>query len=175
MTDRELSGRRRARSLGVKEVLEERDYPEEQYQCNYCKAFCYLSQIYCTCAKSRTTKVVCLEHIDYLCECDMSDRTLRLRFSDEELSNTQQTIESSAAIPDSWGDKFTRLLEESPRPSLRALRALVAGVLLRPVRAARRRCGRGRVRGVSEGHAARGAQRVQVAGAGERGVVGEAS
>ena len=126
MTDRELSGRRRVRSLGVKEVLEERDYPEEQYQCNYCKAFCYLSQIYCTCAKSRTTKVVCLEHIDYLCECDMSDRTLRLRFSDEELSNTQQTIESSAAIPDIWGDKFARLLEESPRPSLRALRALVA-------------------------------------------------
>ena len=119
MVSHELEGRKMVRDvLHVTERLEEHDHPEEQYQCSYCKAFCYLSQVTCPCSRVR---VVCLEHVKYLCDCQMSLRILRLRFSDSELSQQQSTIESRAAIPTNWRNKLTKLLNESAKPALRHL------------------------------------------------------
>lgn len=123
MTDRELADREKARGLGIGEVLEEEDRPEDQYQCNVCKAFCYLSQIICQCSK----KVVCVDHIDLLCD----NRTphhiqLRKRFTDEDLTETYIRLAERAAIPSVWQSKLTKLLSESARPPLRSLRALLA-------------------------------------------------
>ncbi|OCB85389.1 hypothetical protein A7U60_g7699 [Sanghuangporus baumii] len=126
MTEEEIKKRNAVRELGVRDVLEEHDCPEDQYQCAYCKAFCYLSQMVCSCPKASSTGVVCLEHVKYLCDCPMSQRVLRLRFSDDELLSTQATISNRAAIPENWRNKLTKLLNDSPRPQLRALRALVA-------------------------------------------------
>ncbi|KAH8118631.1 PLU-1-like protein-domain-containing protein [Phellopilus nigrolimitatus] len=126
MTDQEMEGRRAARELGIREILEERDHPEDQYQCVYCKAFCYLSQVICPCPKASGARVVCLDHVKYLCDCPTSQRILRLRFSDEELLNIQTTISTRAAIPENWHNKLTKLLNDSARPQLRALRALAA-------------------------------------------------
>ena len=126
MTDEEIKNRIAVRDLGVREVLEEHDCPEEQYQCAYCKAFCYLSQVMCSCPKSSIGKVVCLEHVKYICDCPMSQRVLRLRFSDEELLNIQSTIAARAAIPENWRKKLAKLLAENAKPQLRSLRALVA-------------------------------------------------
>lgn len=127
MVDRELTNRRAIRDLGVPDRLEERDHPEDQYQCTYCKAFCYLSQIICSCAKpSINRRPVCLEHNEFLCDCKPTSRILRLRFSDEELRNMKTSISSRAQIPTAWRNKLMKSLKESPRPQLRALRALVA-------------------------------------------------
>lgn len=126
MTKEEFRNRNAVRTLGVREILQEHDCPEDQYQCAYCKAFCYLSQVICACPKAASTGVVCLEHVNYLCDCPMSQRVLRLRFSDDELASIQSAISHRAAIPDNWRNKLLKLLGDSPRPQLRALRALVA-------------------------------------------------
>lgn len=125
MVEQELEGRKMVRtSEGLSEILEEHDHPEEQYQCTKCKAFCYLSQIICTCPHGG---VGCLEHIKDGCVCKgTQQRILRLRFSDSELSGLQSTIETRAAIPNNWRNKLTKLLNESAKPGLRHLRALVA-------------------------------------------------
>lgn len=127
MVDRELANRKAIVDLGVSEVLEERDHPEDQYQCIYCKAFCYLSQIICPCIKpGAVNRPVCLEHNDFLCDCRPANRTLRLRFSNEELRSMKTTIANRAQIPTAWRGKLMKLLKESPKPQLRAMRALVA-------------------------------------------------
>ena len=123
MTDREMADRETVRLSGIGEVLEEEDRPKDQYQCNICKTFCYLSQVICQCSK----KVVCVDHRDLLCD----NRTphhiqLRKRFTDEDLMETYSRLAERAAIPSVWQSKLTKLLSESARPPLRSLRALLA-------------------------------------------------
>ncbi|KAF9478416.1 jumonji superfamily protein [Pholiota conissans] len=123
MTDREMADRAKARSLNIGEILEEEDRPEDQYQCNICKAFCYLSQVTCQCS----SKVACVDHANLLCD----NRTphhlqLRKRFSDEDLLETYNRLAERAAVPSAWQHKLSKLLSESARPPLRSLRALLA-------------------------------------------------
>ena len=123
MTGRELIDRQKARALGLAEILEEQDRPEDQYQCAICKAFCYLSQVTCQCS----TKVVCVDHHDLLCENQAAHRPLlRKRFSDEELTETLMKFAERASAPTLWQVKLQKLLSESARPPIRSLRALLA-------------------------------------------------
>ncbi|KAF8914272.1 jumonji superfamily protein [Gymnopilus junonius] len=123
MTDREMADREKARAQGLGEILEEEDRPEDQYQCNICKAFCYLSQVTCQCS----TKVVCVDHAELLCENHaLHHLILRKRFSDEDLQETYNKFAERAAIPSAWQSKLSKLLSESARPALRSLRALLA-------------------------------------------------
>ncbi|KAK7062094.1 Jumonji superfamily protein [Favolaschia claudopus] len=121
MTDRELRDRQTVRDMGIPEFLEEEDRSEDQYQCIICKAFCYLSQITCPCKPA----VACVEHARLLCDRSGNDHlTFRKRFSDDELVDTLHQVSLRAAIPDAWRAKLSKLLLESARPALRALRAL---------------------------------------------------
>ncbi|CCM06448.1 uncharacterized protein FIBRA_08712 [Fibroporia radiculosa] len=122
MMVREMRLRDKARSLQMSETLEEMDRPEDQYQCTFCKVFCYLSQITCQC----TTKVVCIDHIDELCKCAKASRVLRKRFDDAELQEIQMKVSERAAVPSAWRSKLNKLLGESARPPLRGLRAVLA-------------------------------------------------
>ena len=123
MTDRELADRQKARVLGIGETLEQEDRPEDQYQCMVCKTFCYLSQVTCQCS----TKVVCVDHHDLLCENRAAHHLiLRKRFSDEELTETLGKFAERAGAPSAWQQKLQKLLSESARPGLRSLRALLA-------------------------------------------------
>ncbi|KAF8622184.1 hypothetical protein AX15_007296 [Amanita polypyramis BW_CC] len=124
MTEREMNNRQKARSQNYTEILEGEDRPEEQYQCSVCKVFCYLSQIVCPC----TTKIVCVDHGHLLCDTERPNHsvTMRKRFSDEELLETQTKVAERAAIPSAWRAKLNRLLAETGRPQLRSLRALLA-------------------------------------------------
>ena len=123
MANREMDRRVKSRSLGFPETLEREDRPEEQYQCTICKTFCYLSQITCQC----TSKVVCVDHADLLCEDRAAhQRSLRKRFSDEELQETLAKVVEREGVPAAWRSKFSKLLIESARPSLRSLRAVLA-------------------------------------------------
>ncbi|KAJ7639289.1 jumonji superfamily protein [Roridomyces roridus] len=120
MTDREMAHRQTARATGMPEILEEQDHPEDQYQCTICKVFCYLSQVTCGCK----TVVACVDHAHLLCERHKDHLTLRKRFSDEELLDTLNQVETRAAIPAAWRYKLNKVLMESARPALRSLRAL---------------------------------------------------
>jgi histone demethylase JARID1 len=103
------------------EALVEEDCPEEQYQCCICKGFCYLSQVTCTCTKL----VACIDHADQLCQCAKSKRTLRKRYSENQLEEILAIVEARAAQPANWLAKFDRVLEV-PRPPLKAMRTLLA-------------------------------------------------
>ncbi|KAL0580509.1 hypothetical protein V5O48_001496 [Marasmius crinis-equi] len=123
MMDREMENRRKVRTLSMRETLEEQDRSEDQYQCNICKVFCYLSQITCPCS----TKVVCHDHADLLCGRPKEQHlTLRKRFSDEELQDIQAKVAERAEVPTVWKAKLHKLLMENPKPALRHLRALLA-------------------------------------------------
>lgn len=103
------------------EVLVEEDCPEEQYQCCICKGFCYLAQITCQC----TNLVACVDHFDQLCACPATRRTLRKRYSEHQLEEILNAVESRASQPGAWKTRFDHLLE-APRPPLKSMRALLA-------------------------------------------------
>ena len=105
----------------LSEMLVEEDCSEDQYQCCICKAFCYLSQITCTCTK----KASCIDHADQLCGCPSSKRTLRKRYSENQLEEILSVIEARANQPEVWRDRFRTLLGVS-RPALKSMRALLA-------------------------------------------------
>jgi histone demethylase JARID1 len=113
--------RLRAQVPLLAESLVEEDCPEEQYQCCICKGFCYLSQMTCSCTKL----VTCVEHADQLCGCPKSKRTLRKRYSENQLEEILSVVEARASQPGNWLARLDNLLE-SPRPSLKTMRTLLA-------------------------------------------------
>ncbi|KIJ69805.1 hypothetical protein HYDPIDRAFT_164076 [Hydnomerulius pinastri MD-312] len=122
MTERELGSRQVARTMGMTERVEEEDRPEDQYQCTYCKAFCYLSQVICHCKND----MVCVEHAKHLCDHPVNQHVLRLRFSDADLQEALTKVVERAAIPSTWKAKLRKVLMESDVPSLRSLRTILA-------------------------------------------------
>jgi histone demethylase JARID1 len=123
MVDRELLARAKTQA-GPTPLHEHRidhDLPEEQYQCSHCQVFTYLSQIVC----SSCSQVTCHLLANHRCGCPPEvPRTLRLRYTSEELVETAAKIADNAALPTNWRLKFARVLE-SGTPNLKSLRALV--------------------------------------------------
>src|SRR5215471_14064881 len=81
LVNRELHSRKCSRQLlpDREEIVIDEDLPsDEQYQCSVCKTYIYLSQITCQC----TVNSVCPSHASELCDCEVSTRILRLRYSD---------------------------------------------------------------------------------------------
>lgn len=123
MLDEETSGRNKLREAlpGINEVHHDEDVPEAQYQCCVCKSFCYLSQVTCTC----TDVVSCLDHFDLLCGCAPSNKTLRMRYTEDQLRDIVEVIEARAAQPEAWEVRLNSLLETA-RPQLKSIKQLVA-------------------------------------------------
>ena len=103
------------------ETLVEEDCPEEQYQCCICKGFCYLSQVTCSCTKL----VTCIDHADQLCTCAKSKRSLRKRYSENQLEEILAAVQLRASQPGNWRSRFDNLLEVA-RPPLKTMKALLA-------------------------------------------------
>ena len=123
MVERELEVRSDVRlgPVHVAETLLETDLPEEQYQCAECKVFTYLSQIVC----SGCDEVFCHGHASQPCSCAPGiDRTIRIRYADDELEQLRDKIAENAALPTIWREKFAKVLQ-SGTPSLKSLRTLV--------------------------------------------------
>lgn len=64
--------------MDMGELPDEAERSEEQAQCKICNCFCYLSQITCSC----TLKVVCINHVYWLCSCGKTSQILHKHFSD---------------------------------------------------------------------------------------------
>ncbi|KAG0231496.1 hypothetical protein BGW42_000202 [Actinomortierella wolfii] len=124
LRDRELAIRETVRRQypKLRNVVEEEDRPEEEVQCMYCNCYIYLSQITCTC----TSKVVCHDHFDELCKCDLAEKTLRLRMSDEQLQEMAQRVADIATLPNAWAIKYRQFMAETRVPSLKVLRSYLA-------------------------------------------------
>ncbi|KAJ5995617.1 hypothetical protein N7481_002594 [Penicillium waksmanii] len=100
----------------LKLVVEEEDIPEDDYQCQHCKAFTYLTQFRC----QKSGKTVCLSHVyDYDCCGDLYHQKLFgqdhfLRYRSERTSRRH------------GGEKLDKTLEDEPKPQLKALHNLLS-------------------------------------------------
>ena len=125
LVNRELQSREHSRHLlpDLEEIITNEDLPsDEQYQCSVCKTYVYLSQIICNC----TTNAVCPSHVSELCDCEVSTRILRLRYSDQDLIDLATKISDRAKVPELWSQKFNAAMIEFERPPLRTLRSLLS-------------------------------------------------
>ncbi|KHJ36194.1 putative histone demethylase jarid1d [Erysiphe necator] len=113
----------------IKITIDNEDVPEEEYQCVYCKAYCYLSRLKC----NKSGKVLCLLHAgSYEC-CENpepiryagNNHTLHYRRTTDVIESILYKISSKARIPELWEEKLLSVLEENARPSLKTLRALL--------------------------------------------------
>lgn len=111
-------------------TIDDAEVPEEEYGCAYCKAYTFLSRFKCL----KSGKVLCLTHAgDHPC-CDAreADRylgknhVLFYRKADNVIAATLRKVEDKAHLPEAWMERYERLLEEEARPSLKALRGLLA-------------------------------------------------
>src|SRR5271169_5300376 len=125
LVSRELELRKRSREMfpDVEEVVIDDDLPsDEYYQCSVCKTYIYLSQITCHC----TTNAVCPSHASELCDCELSTRILRLRYSDQDLLDLASKILERSKVPEGWSQRFNTAMTEFERPPLRTLRSLLS-------------------------------------------------
>ncbi|KAJ6070806.1 hypothetical protein N7467_012125 [Penicillium canescens] len=110
-------------------VIEDEDIPEDDYQCQHCKAYAYLTQFRC----HKSGKTVCLMHVDTYDCCGETfaqklcgpNHTLRYRMSDADLEALAQKVQERARIPEAWSEKLDKTLEDEPKPQLKALHTLL--------------------------------------------------
>ncbi|GME60751.1 hypothetical protein GTA08_BOTSDO08342 [Neofusicoccum parvum] len=112
--------------------IDERDLPEDDYLCSYCKGFAYLSRFVC-----RTSgKVACLKHAgifeccptteDYRFSGTNGDHTVFYRITNADLDTATQRIVEKATLPDLWTAELDKYLAEEPTPELKKLRRLLS-------------------------------------------------
>jgi len=81
--DEENRMRKKARKAGVKKIIKMKNDSkntngnENCRQCHLCKKHCFLTHMGCFCPNQH--KVVCLNHISYLCACNPSNKALYCR------------------------------------------------------------------------------------------------
>ncbi|KAH7368667.1 histone demethylase JARID1A [Plectosphaerella cucumerina] len=105
------------------------DVPEEEYQCNYCKAFAYFSRFKC----HKSGKVLCLLHAGQHACCELSEQqrffgphhTLYYRKDEESIKSAHAKVLEKARVPEAWEEKYAAMLDEEATPSLKTLRALL--------------------------------------------------
>lgn len=111
-------------------LVEEKDLPEEDYQCQYCKAYTYLTQFRC----HKSDKTLCLLHVETYDCCGEpfpqkllgSGHTLRYRLTDDALKELVQKVQERSKIPEIWNEKLDRTLEDEPKPQLKSLHNLLS-------------------------------------------------
>ncbi|KAI4170030.1 MAG: hypothetical protein LQ343_005279 [Gyalolechia ehrenbergii] len=110
--------------------VDEKDVPESDYQCTFCKAYSYLSRFRC----NTTSKVMCLLHAGTYDCCDAAEElrltssthSLIYRHSDSALDNVVQKVTDRSKMPEAWQEKLDKILDDEPKPSLKVLRSLVS-------------------------------------------------
>ena len=109
--------------------VHDKDVPEEEYQCAYCKVYTYLSRFRCL----QSGKVFCLQHAGTQSCCDLpEDKRMRgeghvlfFRKEDDVLAATYKKVADKAHLPEAWEDKYEKTLDEEATPSLKTLRNLL--------------------------------------------------
>ncbi|KAL8970884.1 MAG: hypothetical protein Q9183_001312 [Haloplaca sp. 2 TL-2023] len=110
--------------------VDEKDVPENDYQCTFCKAYSYLSRFRC----NTTGKVMCLQHAGYYDCCDSAEdqrmtnstHTVIYRCRNSELDAITHKVVERSRMPEAWQEKLDQILEDEPKPSLKVLRSLVS-------------------------------------------------
>ena len=109
--------------------VDDQDASEAEQQCSFCKCYTFLSRFQC----HKTSQTMCLSHagVHKCCEGTEEqiltdpDHTLIYRMTDSLLSSSVQKISEKARAPEVWNEKLEQVLDNEPKPALKALRTLV--------------------------------------------------
>ncbi|BFZ10485.1 hypothetical protein BsWGS_13524 [Bradybaena similaris] len=82
--------------------------PDDERQCDICKTTCFLSSVTCPC---RPNRLVCLYHVDDLCDCHPSQHVLRYRYTLDELPSMLHRLKVRAESYDNWNMAVRNALE----------------------------------------------------------------
>jgi histone demethylase JARID1 len=104
---------------------------DDDIVCSYCKSYCYMSRMVC----KKTSRIICLLHAGKFecCGSNIEDRyslkddehTIQLVMTDEELMASVNKVVDFAKTPEVWMEKMDKLLDDGPKPSLKAMRSLI--------------------------------------------------
>ncbi|CAH1965004.1 unnamed protein product [Acanthoscelides obtectus] len=99
--------------------------PDDERQCEVCKTTCFLSAMTCKCS---TDVLVCLRHYKNLCECPPASRTLRYRYTLDELPVMLKALKLKAESFDHWVARVKDALDpKTPKTlNLSDLKALLS-------------------------------------------------
>ncbi|XP_013414674.1 lysine-specific demethylase 5A-like isoform X2 [Lingula anatina] len=89
--------------------------PDDERQCHYCKTTCFLSAVTCVCSPSL---LVCIHHVDKLCDCHPSQHCLRYRYTLDELPAMLHRLKVRAESFDNWALKVKAALEAKEKQKL---------------------------------------------------------
>ncbi|KAL4612786.1 lysine-specific demethylase 5A isoform X1 [Arapaima gigas] len=81
--------------------------PDDERQCHKCKTTCFLSALTCPCSPER---LVCLHHAADLCDCPLSNKCLRYRYTLEEFPTMLHGVKMRAQSYDTWAKRVTEAL-----------------------------------------------------------------
>lgn len=81
---------------------------DDERQCVICKTTCFLSSVTCAC---RPDVLVCLYHVEDLCECPPSRHVLRYRYTLDELPSMLHRLKVRAESFDNWNMAVRNALE----------------------------------------------------------------
>jgi len=115
-----------SRLLPFNSIVENVDALEDDYVCEYCKTFTYLSRWVC----NKSKKVACLDHVSFIdCECTPTSgadqHTVITRCDLRELDEITKRVRDKANLPQAWSDKLKAVTEDTPKPQLKSLKALL--------------------------------------------------
>ncbi|XP_068454053.1 lysine-specific demethylase 5B-B isoform X2 [Clinocottus analis] len=81
---------------------------DDERQCVRCRTTCYLSAVTCSCSPG---VLVCLHHIEELCSCPVTNYTLNLRYTLDELFPMMNAVKQRAELYDEWALLVAETLE----------------------------------------------------------------
>ncbi|KAK9723158.1 PHD-finger [Popillia japonica] len=99
--------------------------PDDERQCDICKTTCFMSAISCSCMNN---VLVCLRHYTELCKCPPQKKTLRYRYTLDELLPLLRNLKTKAESFDRWADRVKDALDRNTPKSvdLSELKALLS-------------------------------------------------
>ena len=117
-------------NCGLHILVQDDELEEEDYQCCFCKAFCYLSQFRC----QKTRRVSCLLHPEHLDCCDVPpqerlhgpEHVVIIRYTNHELLQLTHKVVAKANVPKAWESRLENLLDGEAQPALKSLQTLLA-------------------------------------------------
>ncbi|KAI1329845.1 PLU-1-domain-containing protein [Xylariaceae sp. FL0255] len=108
----------------------DQDVPEDEYQCCHCKSFTYLSRFKCL----KSGKVMCLLHAGFHACCESTEaqrftgeqHAILYRKTQGDLDEVYHKVADKANMPETWEQKYEKLLDEGATPALKTLRTLLS-------------------------------------------------
>ena len=98
---------------GVSEVEREifELLPDDERQCCICKCTLFFSCIICSCRRDRMS---CLYHADEICPCGIMKKSIKYRYTLEELPSMLSQLKKRADSFDNWCQDVKAVLDCSP-------------------------------------------------------------